>query len=234
MSIFHATILSIFPEIFPGSLGFSLSGKALKDKIWSFNVINIRDYGIGNYRRIDDTMYGGGDGLIMRPDVLGKALDYALSGSNSHVPIYYPSPRGQLFSQNLANKILEKKKIILLCGRFEGIDQRIIEEYNIEELSIGDYILSGGELASMVILDSVIRLIPGVIQNSNALSEESFTFEYNGSKLLEYPLYTKPNLWKGRSIPEALLSGDPKKIIKWKQEQAFNITKSTRPDLIKK
>jgi tRNA (guanine37-N1)-methyltransferase len=232
MSHFHASILTLFPEMFPGSLGYSLASRALLNKIWSYDVINIRDFGLTKHKNVDDEACGGGNGLIMRPDVVGPALDKALS-ENPDTIIYYPSPRGKLFNQELAHKISKEKKIIILCGRFEGIDERIIDEYNAEQISVGDYILSGGEVAASVILDSVVRLLPGVLVNQKTLEEESFERKHNGKKMLEHPLYTKPSIWRGRKVPEVLLSGNHSEIEKWKQDQSMQVTQTLRPDLLK-
>jgi len=232
MSDFHATLLTLFPEMFPGTLGFSLAGKALKNNIWSYDVINIRDFGLTKHKNVDDEPCGGGNGLIMRPDVLGSALDHALL-KNSGSKIYYPSPRGRPFNQSFAHHIAGEKNVIILCGRFEGIDERIIDEYNAVEISVGDYILSGGEVAANVILDSVIRLLPGVLTNQDTLKEESFEREHEGSKLLEHSLYTKPTIWRGRKVPEILLSGNHQEIEKWKHDQRVLITQKLRPDLLK-
>ncbi len=259
MTKHNITVLTIFPEMFPGPLGLSLAGRSLKDSIWSLNVINIRDFGLTKHHNVDDTQSGGGSGLVMRPDVLGKALDYALSSvknSNSNskesqgikVPIFYPSPRGKKFDQSVAKSLATIQDIIILCGRFEGIDQRVIEEYNMQEISIGDYVLSGGEIAAYAMIDSVVRLIPGVISNSDTIKDESFETigirqrvghdfkveieEVSSDQLLEYPLYTKPRIWKGRSVPDVLLSGDHKKIDDWRYEQSLKITKLRRPDLL--
>jgi tRNA (guanine37-N1)-methyltransferase len=232
MTHFHATILTIFPEMFPGSLGCSLAGKALSNNIWSYDIINIRDFGLTKHKNVDDEACGGGNGLIMRPDVVGPALDQALL-KNPGSQIYYPSPRGQAFNQSLAHTLSAEKNIIILCGRFEGIDERIIDEYNAQQISVGDYILSGGEVAATVILDSVIRLLPGVLANQDTLKEESFEKEYFGKKLLEHPLYTKPVAWRGRAVPEVLLSGNHREIEKWKHDQSMQITKKLRPDLLK-
>lgn len=230
MSDFHATILSLFPQMFPGPLAYSLAGKALKKNIWSYDVLDIRDFGIGKHKHVDDIVYGGGHGLVMRPDVLGPALDKALS-LHPNAKIYYPSPRGKLLNQNLIKNIAKSPKVIMLCGRFEGIDERIIDEYNITEISIGDYILSGGEIAVYVTLDCIIRTLDGVVVNSDTLNTESF--EYNGILSgLEHPLYTKPRSWRDNQVPEVLLSGNHKDIQKWKLEQSFLITKERRPDLL--
>ena len=229
---FHATILTIFPEMFPGPLGHSLAGKALKEKKWSLETINIRDFGRTKHKNIDDQACGGGNGLIMRPDVLGPALDKALD-INKNAKIYYPSPRGLALNQNLSKQIAHEENIIILCGRFEGIDERIIDEYNIQQISVGEYVLSGGEVAAMTILDSVVRLLPGVLANQKTLKEESFEIEIDGIKLIEHPLYTKPAIWRGRAVPEVLLSGDHAKIAEWKKKESLRITKARLNNLLK-
>ncbi len=231
MSLLHASILTIFPEMFPGTLQYSLAGQALKKGIWSYDVINIRDFGLTKHKNVDDEAYGGGSGLIMRPDVLGNCIDYALS-LKPGAKIYYPSPRGKLFNQNTAHEITKQKNIIILCGRFEGIDERVIEEYNVEEISVGDYILSGGEVAALSILDSVIRLLPDVLANQDTLTSESFEENGEFKGLLECPLYTRPAKWKGKVVPEVLLSGNHSLIDNWKKAQSIEITKKRRPDLL--
>jgi tRNA (guanine37-N1)-methyltransferase len=232
MSIFHAAILTLFPEMFPGTLQYSLAGQALQKSIWSYESINIRDFGITKHKNVDDEPYGGGNGLIMRPDVLGLALDYALQ-KNPGSKIYYPTPRGITLNQSVAAEIISNKKIIILCGRFEGIDERIIDEYNVTEISIGDYILSGGELAALAILDTCIRLLPGVVANQATLATESFEQGEGYAKLLEHSLYTRPVEWRGRKVPDILLSGHHEQIKKWQLEQSMLITKKRRPDLLK-
>lgn len=221
---FKVTILTSFPEMFPGPLGCSLAGKALKNNIWSLNLVNLRDFGLTKHKNIDDTAYGGGNGLIMRPDVLGAALDSVIV-DNYKTKIYYPSPRGIPFSQSVAKEIVKEKEIIILCGRYEGIDERVIDEYNTHQISMGDYILSGGELAAMTILDSVIRLKDGVLANRETLVEESFEQESHGIKLIEHPLYTKPAVWRDRKVPEILMSGHHAEITEWKKKESLRITK---------
>lgn len=225
MKQFHATILTLFPEMFPGMLGYSLAGSALRKNIWSYDVINIRDFGLTKHKNVDDEPCGGGNGLIMRPDVIGPALDFALA-KNPDAKIYYLSPRGKPFSQRLAHDIADENNIIILCGRFEGIDERIIDEYNASMISVGDYILSGGEPAAAVVLDSVVRLLPGVLVNQETLQEESFEMKHEGKAMLEHPLYTKPNIWRGRKVPEVLLSGNHIEIAKWKYAERERITKA--------
>ncbi|MBF8246512.1 MAG: tRNA (guanosine(37)-N1)-methyltransferase TrmD [Rickettsia sp.] len=224
-------VITSFPELFPGPLSYSLVGKALKRNLWSLKIINIRDYGIGKHKKIDDTMYGGGPGLILRPDVLERAIE---ENNLDKTHIYYPSPRGKVFSQKYAMEISKKQKISFLCGRFEGVDERVIRHYNAEEISIGDYVLSNGELACFVILDSVIRLLPGVIGNNLSLENDSFSLNYEGKELLEYPLYTRPAKWKDNIVPSVLLSGNDKKISEWKKNESIKITKKFRPELFEK
>ncbi len=230
--LFKASILTIFPQMFPGSMQYSLAGQALKSGIWNYELVNIRDFGLTKHKNVDDTPYGGGSGMVMRCDVLSQAIDHALL-SNPAKEIIYLSPRGELLTQKLVSNILSKQNIILICGRYEGIDERVIDEYNIREISIGDYILSGGELAAQVLLDACIRLLPGVIGNQETLHEESFeTFSDQKQPLLEYPLYTKPAEWRNRHVPEVLMNGDHKKIQDWRYNQALEITKKRRPDLL--
>ncbi len=224
MTKFKVTILTLFPEMFPGPLGHSLAGSSLKEGLWSMDVINIRDFGLGKHKNVDDTPCGGGSGLVMRPDVLGPALDKALEKSPD-TDIYYPSPRGKNLDQELSREISIKKNIIILCGRFEGIDERIIDEYNAKQISVGDFVLSGGELAAMTVLDSVVRLLPGVIVNQETTKEESFEKSHDGLKLIEHPLYTKPSCWKGREVPEVLLSGNHALIEDWKHKESLRVTK---------
>ena len=229
-ALFSATILTIFPEMFPGTLGYSLAGQALKSGIWSLNIVDIKKFGRTKHFNVDDEQYGGGNGLVMRPDVLGEAIDEAIKTSGAK-KIYYLSPRGRPFTQRLAEEIAAQKNIIILCGRFEGIDERIIDEYNAEEISIGDFVLSGGEPAAITMLDACIRLVPGVVSNTETLLEESFCNEGQLKGLLEYPLYTRPSEWKGRVVPEILTSGDHAKIRQWRLSRAKEVTKEKRPDL---
>lgn len=221
----HATVLTIFPEIFPGFLGTSLTGKALKEGIWSLNTVNIRDYAFDKHGSVDDTPCGGGAGMIMRPDVLGAAIEHNYHGGK----IIYMSPKGQPLTQAKVHELSQESELTIVCGRFEGIDERVIEEYNIEEISIGDYVLTGGEQAAMIMLDAIVRLLPGVL--GNAASTENESFEAN---LLEYPQYTRPIEWRGRKVPEILLSGHHENVAKWQKQQALQITKQRRPDLLEK
>ncbi len=233
MTYLHAIVLTIFPEMFPGPLQYSLSGQALAKEIWSYQTVNIRDFGLTKHKKVDDEAYGGGSGLIMRADVLGKAIEGALK-NNPATKIYYPSPRGRLLNQEMVRQIIKDDRIIILCGRFEGIDERVISEYNLIEVSVGDYILAGGEIAAMVILDSCIRLLPGVLANQSSLDSESLEKEGEFSGLLECPLYTRPAKWKGMEVPATLLSGNHQQIKKWRLEQSRLITSERRPELLVK
>ena len=219
-------VFTLYPEMFPGPLASGLYKKALEKKIWSLEVVNIRDYATDKHKTVDDTPFGGGSGMVMRADVLANSLDKNIF--NNKEPIIYLSPRGKKFDQIYAKKILDKN-INIICGHFEGVDQRILETRNIEEVSIGDLILSGGEIGAFVIIDTVVRLLPGVLGNPNSLSEE--TFEKN---LLEYPQYTKPQKWEGKEIPSVLLSGDHEKIKDWRLARSEDITRRRRPDLWEK
>ncbi|MDX1916758.1 MAG: tRNA (guanosine(37)-N1)-methyltransferase TrmD [Rickettsiaceae bacterium] len=226
-------ILTTLPEFFPGILGASLIGKGLQKGLWSCEIINIKDFALNKQRKIDDTTFGGGNGMVMLPEVLANALDFALKGT-SNAQIFYMSPVGQLYNQELARNISHLKEIIFICARFEGIDERVIKEYNIAQISIGDYILSGGDLAAMVVLEAAIRLLPGILANQNTLNDESFSNKDGYGKLLEYPQYTRPALWRGKRVPEILLSGNHESIRKWRLEKSIEITTKFRPDLIKK
>ena len=224
-----ARVITLFPEAFPGALDLSLSGKALKNNLWRLETIALRDYGVGKHRDVDAPPAGGGAGLVMRADVLGPALDHAAINTptdRAKWPIVYLSPRGKRFTQTDAQRFSQTEGITLLCGRFEGIDERIIQEYAIEEVSIGDFILFGGEIAAQVLIDATIRLIPRIIGNEESIQEESFS-----SGLLEYPHYTRPFDWKGREIPEVLLSGHHGRVRQWRDEQAKTLTHRRRPDL---
>jgi tRNA (guanine37-N1)-methyltransferase len=222
----RATVLTLFTKMFPGPLGISLSGQALAANIWSLETIQIRDFGIGKQAQVDDSPAGGGAGMVLRADVLGPALEHARA-NNPDAPLIYLSPRGTPLTQQIAHELASGPGVTLLAGRFEGIDERVIEHYALREISIGDYVLSGGELAAMVLLDACVRLLPGVIGAPESLTHESFE-----QGLLEYPQYTKPRDWAGRAIPEILLSGDHKKIDAWRQAQSERITAERRPDLL--
>jgi len=224
----NVRIFSLYPELFPGPLDIGLYKKARKKKIWSLEVINIRDYSKDKHKTVDDTPYGGGNGMLMRADIIAEALDKNISKKNKE-KIIYLSPKGKKFDQNLAKKLSKEKNLNIICGHFEGIDQRVLETRDIEEVSLGDYILSGGETASFVFLDAIIRLLPGVLGNKFSIHEESFE-----KYLLEYPQYTKPQKWGKKTLPDVLLSGDHAKIKGWRLTQSEAITRRLRPDLWEK
>ena len=221
-----ARIFTLYPELFPGPMGSGLYKKALEKKLWSLEIVNIRDYALDKHKTVDDTSFGGGSGMLMRADVVANSLDKNISNKNE--PIIYLSPKGKKFDQIYAKKILDKN-INIICGHFEGIDQRLLETRNIEEISVGDFILSGGEIGAFIVIDAIVRLIPGVLGNANSLTEE--TFERN---LLEYPQYTKPKKWEEKNVPDVLLTGDHAKIKDWRLAQSEDITRRRRPDLWKK
>jgi tRNA (guanine37-N1)-methyltransferase len=231
--LFNVTILSLFPEIFPGPLNLSIAGKALSKEIWQLQTLNIRDFATDKHVTVDEKPFGGGTGMVMRADVLGNAIEHSIQLTGCK-KIIYMSPRGKVFTQEKARELITYPQITILCGRYEGIDERVIEEYNIEEISIGDFILSGGEIAALTVIDACVRLLPGVIEKKSALTEESFgdSSEYSG--LLEYPLYTRPSNWKDKNVPEVLLSGHHQAINKWRLTQAQEITKARRADLWEK
>lgn len=222
----RASVLTLFPEMYPGPLGLSLAGQALDAGLWSLAIHQIRDFGLGRHAQVDDTPAGGGAGMVLRADVLAPAIDHARA-ANPALPTLYMSPRGKPLTQAYAHELASGPGVIVLAGRFEGIDERLIEGRNLIEVSIGDYVLSGGDLAALVLLDACVRLLPGVIGAPESLAHESFE---NG--LLEYPHYTKPRDWEGREIPPVLLSGDHKKIAAWRQEQSERLTGERRPDLL--
>lgn len=219
---FKAFVLTLYPEMFPGFLGHSMAGRALENGIWSLDTIQIRDFANDRHHSVDDTPAGGGAGMVMKPDVLAKAID---SVDDNYIRLLM-SPRGRPFDQKMARELTDKGGVTLVCGRFEGVDERVIEARNLVEVSIGDYILSGGEGAALIILDSIVRLLPGVMGNSQSGEQESFE-----TGLLEYPQYTRPQIFEGRSIPEVLTSGNHQAIEKWRKSRAEEITKLRRPDL---
>lgn len=227
--VWTANVLTLFPEAFPGVLGNSLTGKALSDGLWALNTLNLRDYGIGRHRQVDDKPAGGGPGLVMRADVLGPAIETVLADIQPDAarwPRIYLSPRGMPFTQSLARDWAQADGLTLLCGRFEGVDQRVIDYYQLVEVSLGDFVLTGGEIAAQAMLDATVRLIPGVLGNAASTQNESFS-----SGTLEYPQYTQPRGWNGHDIPKVLLSGNHQEIARWRQEQAEDLTKRRRPDL---
>ncbi len=221
-------ILTLFPEMFPGHLSFSLSGKALKKELWSYKANNIRDYGIGKHKKVDDKVYGGGNGFVMRPDVLNNAI---LDNIQPNMPIYYMSPRGTPINNDIIDNILEFSQIMIICGRYEGIDQRVIDKYNMQEVCVGDVILLGGESAALLMMEAAIRKVRGVINSPESLEDESFV-NIGGNKLLEYPLYTQPSSFLNLDVPEILLSGNHKKILEWRRNQSLDLTKKRRPDIL--
>ena len=224
--MFIAQVFTLYPDFFPGPLDKGLYGKAMEKKIWDLKTVDIREYALDKHKTVDDTPYGGGSGMLLKPDVVAKSLDANIKNGEK---IFYLSPRGKVFNQNIAKEISKENKVNIICGHFEGIDQRVLDNRKIEEISIGDFILSGGETASYVFLDSILRLIPGVIGNEDSKNEESFE---NG--LLEYPQYTKPQIWEEKSVPNVLLSGDHAKIKDWRLTQSKAITRHRRPDLWQK
>ena len=224
--MFQAQIFTLYPEFFPGPLTKGLYGKALIKKLWNLSVINIRDAATDKHKTVDDTPYGGGSGMLLKADVLASSLDQKVKKGER---VFYLSPKGKKFDQKLAQELSKEKSISLICGHFEGVDERVLTTRNIEEISIGDYVLSGGETAALVVLDSILRLLPGVLGNDNSSLDETFE---NG--LLEYPQYTKPQIWEQKSVPEVLLSGDHNKIKDWRLSQSEAITRVRRPDLWQK
>ncbi len=224
--MFEVKIFTLYPELYPGPLNTGIYKKAMERKIWDLKLIDIRDYATDKHRSVDGTPFGGGSGMLMRADIVASALD---ANIKSDEIIIYLSPKGKIFDQKVAKDFSKQKKLNLLCGHFEGIDQRLLETRNIKEYSIGDFILSGGETASFVFIDSIVRLLPGVLGNDSSVKEESFE-----EHLLEYPQYTKPQNWEGKSPPEVLLSGDHAKIKDWRLSQSEAITRRQRPDLWKK
>ncbi len=223
--MFAATVLTLYPEMFPGPLGVSLAGRALDAGLWSLEARNIRDSATDRHRSVDDTPAGGGPGMVLRADVVAAAID-AVADDRDRRPRLLMSPRGKPFDQARARDLASGPGAIILCGRFEGVDQRVIEARGLEEVSIGDYILSGGEIAALTMLDAVVRLLPGVMGNAQSGETESFE-----TGLLEHPHYTRPQEWEGRVIPEILTSGDHGRIARWRQQQSENLTRERRPDL---
>jgi tRNA (guanine37-N1)-methyltransferase len=218
----RATVLTLFPEMFPGPLGVSLAGKALRNGTWSLDTVDIRSFATDAHRTVDDSPFGGGPGMVLRPDV----VDAALAAQTQPGPRIYLSPRGRVLDQQRIRDLAAGPGLVVLCGRFEGLDQRVIEERQLEEISLGDFVLSGGEPAAIAMIDACVRLLPGVVGAAETLVEESFETE-----LLEYPHYTRPPLWRGRAVPEILLSGNHAKIKAWRRAEAETATRTRRPDL---
>lgn len=222
----HAQVITLLPAAFPGILGESLTGRALRDGLWRLGTTGLRDFGVGRHRNVDDTPAGGGAGMVLRADVMGRAIAAATDGAPPDRPILYLSPRGRRFDQAMARDLSQGPGVTLICGRFEGLDERVIARHRIEELSLGDFVLTGGEIAAQAVIDACVRLLPGVLGNAASTRDESFT-----SGLLEYPQYTRPAEWQGLHIPEVLLSGDHAKIAEWRQARARALTRARRPDL---
>ncbi len=224
--MWQAQVFTLYPEVFPGPLSKGLYGKALSNNLWKLKVVNIRDSADDKHKTVDDTPYGGGSGMLLKADVLAKSLD---ENKIENERVLYLSPKGKKFDQNLAKELADEKSLSIICGHFEGVDERILSTRKIEEISIGDYVLSGGESAAYVVIDSILRLLPGVLGNENSKLDETFE---NG--LLEYPQYTKPQVWEEKAVPDVLLSGDHNKIKHWRLSQSEAITRVRRPDLWEK
>jgi len=222
----QAQVITLFPEVFPGVLGESLTGKALKDDVWHLDTIGLRDHGVGKHRNVDDTPAGGGAGMVIRADVLEQAIMAAKQQAVAPQPIFYLSPRGVPFNQKIAQHWASEPGVTLLCGRFEGVDQRVLDHFRIIEVSLGDFVLTGGEVAAQAMLDATVRLLPGVLGNAESAVEES-----HSSGLLEHPQYTRPAEWQGRAIPEVLMSGHHARIADWRRAQSEELTRERRPDM---
>ncbi|MXV44729.1 tRNA (guanosine(37)-N1)-methyltransferase TrmD [Saccharibacter sp. 17.LH.SD] len=220
----QADILTLFPEMFPGPLGYSLAGRALEAGLWSYKAHDLRLYGRGRHRALDDTPFGGGAGMVMRPDVLDQALEDVKGEGDC--PIIYPTPRGVRLSQKDIKRFTQGSGVVLLCGRFEGVDERVLEKHGVEQYCMGDFVLSGGEIPALALLDGCVRLLPGVMGSAHSGEEESFS-----DGLLEYPHYTRPSEWEGREVPPVLLSGNHKDIARWRHEESIAVTRARRPDL---
>ncbi|GIK97438.1 MAG: tRNA (guanine-N(1)-)-methyltransferase [Alphaproteobacteria bacterium] len=224
--VWRATVLTLFPEMFPGPLGVSLAGKALESGIWALETVDIRDFASDKHRSVDDTPFGGGPGMVMRPDVVDAAIAAATAGRPEAGPVIYLSPRGRLLTQRVVRELAARPAVTLLCGRYEGVDERVLEAHGADEISLGDFILSGGEPAALALIDAVVRLLPGVVGAPAGLEDESFE-----RGLLEYPHYTRPASWQGRDVPEVLLSGHHERIAAWRLRQSEEATRARRPDL---
>jgi tRNA (guanine37-N1)-methyltransferase len=226
MAIWQTTILTLFPDAFPGILGTSLPGKALKDGLWALNALDIRSFAKDKHATVDDSPYGGGAGMVMRPDVLNDAIEGAQEKFGAATRKIYLSPRGKLLDQNLVKELAAEKHLLVLCGRYEGVDQRVIDAQGLEEISLGDFVLAGGEVAAMAMIEACVRLLPGVLGNAATTDEESFE-----AGLLEYPHYTRPPEWAGRVVPDVLISGHHQKVKDWRHAEAEKATRERRPDL---
>lgn len=226
VGVWKAKVITLFPAAFPGVLGESLTGKALQEGLWQLETTDLRQFGVGKHRNVDDTPAGGGAGMVLRPDVLGNAIEHTMAGVQGNWPLIYLSPRGRRMDQQMMQSLARADGVTLLCGRFEGVDERVLEHYGIQEVSLGDFVMTGGELAAQALIDATVRLIPGVLGNQASTEEESFS-----SGLLEHPQYTRPAEWNGRAIPDVLMSGHHGKIAEWRHEMSEEITKARRPDL---
>lgn len=226
VGVWQARIITLFPDAFPGVLGQSLTGKALQDGKWQLHTHNLREYGITKHRNVDDTPAGGGAGMVLRADVVGGAIEAAQSHARGNWPLVYLSPRGAPFTQDMARTWARCDGVTLLCGRFEGVDERVLEHYGIQEVSLGDFVMTGGEIAAQAMIDATVRLLPGVLGNAASTEEES-----HSEGLLEHPHYTRPAVWEGRHVPEVLTSGNHGEIARWRREMAKSITKARRPDM---
>lgn len=224
--VWQARVITLFPDAFPGVLGQSLTGKALQNGLWQLQTIDLRGFGVGKHRNVDDTPAGGGAGMVLRADVVGAAIDQAMTGATGNWPLIYLSPRGAPMTQALMQDLAQADGVTLLCGRFEGVDERVLEHYDIQEVSLGDFVMTGGEIAAQALIDATVRLIPEVLGNAESALDESFS-----GGLLEHPQYTRPATWQGKAIPEVLMSGHHGKVATWRQEQAEAITRARRPDL---
>jgi len=226
VGVWKAKILTLFPTAFPGVLGESLTGKALQEGLWQLETIDLRQFGIGKHRNVDDTPAGGGAGMVLRADVLGKAIDHAIADLQGNYPLIYLSPRGKPMDQKMLQNLARADGVTLLCGRFEGVDERVLQHYGIQEVSLGDFVMTGGEIAAQALIDATVRLIPNVLGNAASTEEESFS-----SGLLEHPQYTRPAEWQGRKIPDVLMSGHHGKVAQWRHDMSEEITQERRPDL---
>lgn len=226
VNVWKAKIITLFPTAFPGVLGESLTGKALQEGLWQLEMVDLRRFGKGKHRNVDDTPAGGGAGMVLRPDVLGEAIDHTMEGTTGNWPLIYLSPRGKPMNQQMMQGLARCDGMTLLCGRFEGVDERVLEHYGIQEVSLGDFVMTGGEIAAQALIDATVRLIPGVLGNQASTEEESFS-----SGLLEHPQYTRPAEWKDRKIPDVLMSGHHGKVAEWRQQMSEEITRTRRPDL---
>jgi len=224
--VWKAKVITLFPSAFPGVLGESLTGKALQEGLWQLETLDLRQFGIGKHRNVDDTPAGGGAGMVLRADVLGPAIEQAMAGTAPNWPLIYLSPRGRRMDQPLMRNLARADGVTLICGRFEGVDERVLEQYRVQEVSLGDFVMTGGEIAAQALIDATVRLLPGVLGNQASTEEESFS-----SGLLEHPQYTRPAAWKDRPIPEVLMSGHHGRIAQWRQQMAERLTQERRPDL---